>query len=126
MPGTSAATQSSRWGSSPNDPSRVSATMRETRCRLRKIRNGRRTLRFMGCRARALRCRVPLARLDDCADHVQGAFRIILEFVGKDSLAAIERVAQAHQLAFDARKLFGRKERLRQKPLQPPCAGYRL
>src|ERR1700678_2550762 len=110
MPGTSAATQSSRRGSSPNDPPRVSATMRETRSRSRKMRNGKRTLSRMGRRAWALRCRLSLARLADCADHVQGAFRIILEFIGKNSFAAIERVGQAHQLAFDASELFGCKE----------------
>src|SRR3984957_5154736 len=125
-PRPSAAKQSRRCGSSPNDPSRVSATMRETCFRSRKIRNGRRILRFMGCRAWALRCCVPLPRLADCADHVQGALRIILEFIGKNSLAAIERVAQAHQLALDARKLLGRKEGLRKKPLKTAGAGPRL
>src|SRR3984957_19879119 len=97
--------------------------MRETRSRSRKIRDGSRTLRCMGCRARAFRCCVPLARLADCTDHVQSAFRIILEFIDKNPLAAIERIAQAHQFAFDARKLLGCKEGLRQKPLQTPRAG---
>src|ERR1017187_5737288 len=43
--------QSSRCGKSPNEPSRVSATMRETPVFSAKISNGRRTLRFMsvGC-----------------------------------------------------------------------------
>src|ERR1035441_10329440 len=51
MPGASAATQSSRCGKSPNEPSRVSATIRETPVFSAKISNGRRTLRFMsvGC-----------------------------------------------------------------------------
>src|ERR1019366_1220066 len=47
MPGTSAATQSSRCGKSPNEPSRVSATMRDTPVFSAKIWNGSRTLRFM-------------------------------------------------------------------------------
>src|ERR1039457_2522042 len=51
MPGASAATQSSRGGKSPNEPSRVSATMRETPVFSAKTSNGTRTLRFMsvGC-----------------------------------------------------------------------------
>src|ERR1035438_7183682 len=51
IPGASAATQSSRCGKSPNDPPRVSATMRETPVFSAKISNGRRTLRCMsaGC-----------------------------------------------------------------------------
>src|ERR1039458_874846 len=47
MPGTSAATQSSRCGSRPKEPSRVSATMRVTPVCSEKTWNGRRTLRFM-------------------------------------------------------------------------------
>src|ERR1035441_9176967 len=47
MPGTSAATQSSRCGKSPNEPSRVSATMLDTSVLSAKIWNGRRTLRCM-------------------------------------------------------------------------------
>src|ERR1035441_9911551 len=45
MPGTSAATQSSRCGKSPNEPSRVSATMLDTSILSAKIWKGRRTLR---------------------------------------------------------------------------------
>src|ERR1017187_161878 len=45
MPGTSAATQSSRCGKSPNEPSRVSATMLDTSVLSAKIWHGRRTLR---------------------------------------------------------------------------------
>jgi len=44
---TSAATQSSRCGKSPNEPSRVSATMLDTSILSAKIWNGRRTLRCM-------------------------------------------------------------------------------
>src|ERR1035437_5282491 len=47
MPGTSAATQSSRCGKSPNEPSRVSATMLDTSVLSAKIWNGSRTLRCM-------------------------------------------------------------------------------
>src|ERR1035438_53037 len=47
MPGTSAATQSSRCGKSPNEPSRVSAAMLDTSVLSAKIWNGRRTLRCM-------------------------------------------------------------------------------
>src|ERR1035438_5482914 len=47
MPGASAATQSSRCGKSPNEPSRVSATIRETPVFSAKISDGRRILRFM-------------------------------------------------------------------------------
>src|ERR1019366_919021 len=47
MPGTSAATQSRRCGKSPNEPSRVSATMLDTSVLSAKIWNGRRTLRCM-------------------------------------------------------------------------------
>src|SRR5664279_2213584 len=62
MPGASAATQSSRCGKSPNEPSRVSATMRETPAFSAKISNGRRTLRFMsvGC----------------CMSHLRFGFRL--------------------------------------------------
>src|ERR1039457_5256774 len=47
MPGTSAATQSSRCGRRPNEPSRVSATMRATSVFSAKTWNGKSTLRFM-------------------------------------------------------------------------------
>src|ERR1017187_8074 len=60
MPGASAATQSNRWGKSPNKPSRVSATMRETPVLSAKIWNGSSTLRFMsaGCCMCDLRVRL--------------------------------------------------------------------
>ncbi len=60
--------------------------------------------------------------LANCADHVERAFRIILEFIVQDALAAIERVIEADELAFEAGELLGREEGLGQKPLQPSCA----
>ena len=53
----------------------------------------------------------------DRSNHVERAFRIVLEFVAQDSLAAVQCVLQANKLAVESGKLLGRKTRLGQEPL---------
>src|ERR1700752_1688949 len=94
MPGASASTQSNRRGNRPNEPCRVSATMRDTPVFSAKTSNGSRILRFMdigGRRGPVLRFGLGL-RFVDLADHVKRALRIVLELVGEDALAAVQRV----------------------------------
>src|SRR5580704_13219603 len=62
-------------------------------------------------------------RLADGADHIKSTFRIVLEFIAQNALAAIERILAAHQLALDAGKLLRGIERLRQESLQQARAG---
>src|SRR5450631_226200 len=131
MPGASAATQSSRRGSSPNEPCAVSATMRDTSASSTNTSNGNRTLRRMSSLlARICALRRPGLALGsgrgglglgfgDRADHVKRAFGPVVELVVQDAFAAVERIRQAHKLALQARELFGGEKRLRQKAFQP-------
>src|ERR1039457_6732476 len=134
MPGVRAATQSSRCGRSPKEPSRVSATMRETPVFSAKMWNGRRTFRFMsasgmGCLRFRLRfgfgfglgLRLPL-RLVNRPDHVERAFRGVFELIAQYSLAAIKRVLEADELSFESAELLGREKGLREEALQPAGA----
>ncbi len=80
----------------------VSATMRDTSALSRKTRNGSSTSRFMaagaaafaGARRRVVTTTGGALGLADGPDHVQRAFRTVLELVAQDALAAVERVVQ--------------------------------
>src|SRR5580700_1882645 len=109
MPGASAATQSSRCGRSPNEPSRVSAIISNTPVSSAKIWNGSRILRCMSCCMRGLRLRFRLGLLSfvDGPDHVERALRAVLEFIAQDALAAIKRVFETDGLAFETGEFLG-------------------
>src|SRR6202041_307420 len=124
------ATQSSRCGRTPNDPSRVSATIREIPVFSAKTPNGRRILRCMsvGCGMFHLRLRLWLVvlgfsfRFVNRPDHIERALRVVFEFIAQDSFAAVERIFEAYQFSFYPAKLLGGEERLREESLQPPGA----
>src|ERR1019366_3483089 len=142
MPGASAATQSSRCSSKPNDPSPVSATMPDTPVSSAKISVGTRILRCIGhVRFRpgfyfrwfrglsfisTMRRGSRLFGLANGADHVERALRIILEFVAQNAFAAIEGILQAHRLPLDAAELLGGEKRLREEVFEPPRAAHYL
>src|ERR1019366_395555 len=65
-------------------------------------------------------------RLGDRPDHVEGALRVVLEFIAQDSLAAVQRVREADELSFEAGELLGREEGLGEKAFQPTGAGDHL
>src|ERR1039458_9083409 len=103
--------------------------MRETPVFSAKTWKGSRTLRFMsaGCGMGDLRFRRRLRQrcgfgfllgLGNRPDHIEGAFRIVFEFIAQDSLAAIERVFETDEFSFDSAKLLGREERLGEKMLE--------
>src|SRR3989339_353833 len=129
MPGASAATHSSRCGRSPNDPSRVSATMRDTPVFSANTPNGRRTLSVMdvgGTLGLWLRCRSGsclFLRFVNRPDHVERALRVVFGFIAQDSLTAAERVLEADERSLEAGELLGREEWLGKKTLQPAGAG---
>ena len=56
--------------------------------------------------------------LPDRADHVQGAFRIILEFIPQDALTAVQGIPEADRPARQAGKTLRRKKRLCKETLQ--------
>src|ERR1700691_4148224 len=118
MPGTSAAVQSSRWGSRPKLPDRVGATMRTTASQAANILNGRRILSCMsdgGLLRGYLRRRerrdglggVVALGLVDRTDHIQRSLRAVLELIAQDALAAVERVLQADGFSGHATELLG-------------------
>src|SRR3990167_3675131 len=119
MPGTRAATQSSRRGSRPYAPCAVSTTMLATSDSSANISKGSNTLSVidgMHLLFGGLLCGLGLGRgLGAClclgggfihrADHVQRALGQVHEFVGQDALAAVQRVLQADELALQAGEL---------------------
>src|SRR5665213_3489622 len=126
MPGASAATQSHRCGSSPKLPDRVGTTMLTTSSSA-NIVNGKRILSCMGDRpfdGSGLRRRqfTLLTSLGSCfvnfSNHVEGAFRKILEFISQDAFAAIEGIFQADSFPRHAAELLSGEKRLGQAPFE--------
>src|ERR1700693_1660434 len=120
MLGASAATQSSRCGRMPNEPRRVSAMIRVTSAISPKIREGRRILSCMcesGMRHLLFRCS-RLLRFVNSNNHIETAFRIILELVFQNTLATIERVFQTHCFSFASTELLGSEKGLGKKPFE--------
>lgn len=57
------------------------------------------------------------------ADHVEVPFAVIGEIVGEDSLASLECLFELDHAPGAVGELFGDKERLCEKPLQPAGPG---
>ena len=72
-----------------------------------------------GCAA-ACEAFLLVARLVDCADHVERAFLPLVAFAGEDRLAAGNRVGDGDRAAGHAGKGFRHGKGLRQKALQTP------
>src|ERR1700722_3071987 len=113
MPGASAATQSSRCGKRPKLPARVGATMRETASHAANTLNGSRILSCM---------RDP--GLFDRRNHIERGFRMVLEFIAQNALAAVERVFEAYGFSSHAAELLGCEEWLSEKSLESPRPRY--
>src|SRR2546428_10914737 len=62
-------------------------------------------------------------RLADVADHVEGLLRKLVVLTLDDLLEALHGVGDLHVPSRRARELLGDEERLREKPLDLPCAG---
>src|ERR1700755_2953827 len=58
-----------------------------------------------------------LARLFDCADHVEGLFGEVVVLAVDDLLKALEGLGDGDVLAFEARELLGDEEGLREEAL---------
>src|ERR1700691_1294090 len=76
----------------------------------------------MGARDSGFRGRSLFFRFANGSDHIERAFRIILELVPENAFAAIERVFETDESSRNSAKLLGGKKRLRQKAFQPASA----